>query len=310
MKKRGLIMAEVQVAASLDDDLSSASNHWPTDPASSIYYYTGDPDYRYGWLRLQINIPGGSTIDSCVLRFIAYTDQSGIVSGQIQHTDEDNASNFASSPHTRSMAGPAVDWNNIGAWTAESQYDSPGIKTILQDFIDRPGYNPNQYIAIRLSGIGGTHRAFRQLYQWDGDPAKATKLVYAYTPPTPTVTTQAATAVEATSATGNGNITALNNGVCDIRGFVWDLATHGDPGDVAPGASGYANDVAENNGFGTGAFTGSLTGLPAEDTIYVRAYAHNENGYGYGDEIEFTTKALSVPVADGDLIGIPVIRKS
>lgn len=107
----------------------------------------------------------------------------------------------------------------------------------------------------------------------------------------PTVTTQAATNVGATTATGNGNITAVNNESCDIRGFVWDLATHGDPGNVAPGASGYANDVPESNGFGTGAFTGSLTGLPPDDTIYVRAYAHNENGYGYGGEINFLTES-------------------
>lgn len=119
----------------------------------------------------------------------------------------------------------------------------------------------------------------------------------------PTVTTSAASSVEATTATGNGNITAVNNGSCDIRGFVWDLATHGDPGNVAPGASGYANDVAESDGFGTGAFTGSLTGLPTGDTIYVRAYAHNENGYGYGAEINFLTKPAAptnVSATDGD----------
>lgn len=118
----------------------------------------------------------------------------------------------------------------------------------------------------------------------------------------PTVTTQAATDIEATTATGNGNITAVNNGTCDLRGFVWDLDTHGDPGNVAPGASGYANDVPESNSFGTGAFTGSLTGLPTGDTIYCRAYAHNENGYGYGDEVNFLTKPAAptnVSATDG-----------
>ncbi len=118
----------------------------------------------------------------------------------------------------------------------------------------------------------------------------------------PTVTTQAATNIEATTATGNGNITAVNNETCDIRGFVWDLATQGAPGNVAPGASGYANDVPESDGFGTGAFTGSLTGLPTGDTIYVRAYAHNVNGYGYGAEINFLTKPAAptnVSATDG-----------
>lgn len=119
----------------------------------------------------------------------------------------------------------------------------------------------------------------------------------------PTVATQAATDIEATTATGNGNITNTGGENCDIRGIVWDLATHGDPGNTAPGASDYANDVSESNGFGTGAFTRSLTGLPTGDTIYARAYAHNSAGYAYGDEVNFLTKPAaptSVSATDGD----------
>lgn len=119
----------------------------------------------------------------------------------------------------------------------------------------------------------------------------------------PTVTIQAVSSIEDTTATGNGNITDTGNGICDLRGFVWDLASQGAPGNVAPGASGYANDVPEANGFGTGAFTGSLTGLPTGDTIYVRAYVHNSWGYAYSDEVSFLTKPAAptnVDATDGD----------
>ncbi|KKL56570.1 hypothetical protein LCGC14_2244080, partial [marine sediment metagenome] len=106
----------------------------------------------------------------------------------------------------------------------------------------------------------------------------------------PTVTSQAFTAKEDTTATGNGNITFDGGENCDIRGYVWDLASQGAPGNVAPGSSGYANDVAEGGSFGEGAFTSSLTGLPTGDTIYGRAYAHNSKGYAYGAEVNFLTK--------------------
>lgn len=118
----------------------------------------------------------------------------------------------------------------------------------------------------------------------------------------PTVTSQAATNVEDTTATGNGNITDIGAGNADRRGIVWDLATHGDPGNVAPGASGYANDVGTNGDFGVGAFTENLVGLPTGDTIYYRAYAHNSAGYSYGGEVNFLTKPAAptnVAATDG-----------
>ncbi|MBA7641559.1 hypothetical protein ES703_49244 [subsurface metagenome] len=119
----------------------------------------------------------------------------------------------------------------------------------------------------------------------------------------PTVTTQAASNIEDTTATGHGNITDTGDENCDIRGIVWDLSTHGDPGNVSPAASDYANDVAETPGpFGAGAFTRNLTSLPTGDTIYARAYAHNSAGYSYGAEINFLTKPAAptnVSATDG-----------
>ena len=124
------------------------------------------------------------------------------------------------------------------------------------------------------------------------------------TEPLPTVTTQAASSVEATTATGNGNITNLNGGGnADYRYFVWDTSSHGDPGNVAPAASAYPNHVDEGPGsYGTGAFTESLTSLPSGTTIYARACAHNSLGYGYGAEVSFLTKPAAptnVAATDG-----------
>lgn len=54
------------------------------------------------------------------------------------------------------------------------------------------------------------------------------------------------------------------------------------------------------DGSGTGTFTGSLTGLSANTTYYVRAYATNAAGTAYGSQMSFTTLANSTPVTDYD----------
>ena len=108
----------------------------------------------------------------------------------------------------------------------------------------------------------------------------------------PTVTTQAATDIEATTATGSGNITDTGGENCDIRGFQWD---------VNSGAP-YTNNVTTSGNYSAGTFTGNLTGLPTGTTIYYRAEAHNSAGWGYGNEVTFLTKPAAptnVAATDG-----------
>lgn len=97
----------------------------------------------------------------------------------------------------------------------------------------------------------------------------------------PTVTTQAVSDIEPTTATGNGNITATGGENCSKRGICWN--TTGSP-TVADSKS------EETDSFGTGAFTRPMTGLTPGEHYYVKAYAYNSAGYGYGGEVEFTAK--------------------
>lgn len=98
----------------------------------------------------------------------------------------------------------------------------------------------------------------------------------------PIVQTDPATEIEATTATGNGNITDTGGENCDKRGVCWN--TTGNP-TVSDSKS------EETGSFSTGAFTRPMSGLSPGTKYYVKAYAHNSSGYGYGDEVEFTTVA-------------------
>ncbi len=101
----------------------------------------------------------------------------------------------------------------------------------------------------------------------------------------PTVTTQAASDITVDSATLNGNITATGGENATARGFyLVEGSGTPDSGDTVISASG---------SFGTGAFTGSATGLTGDTLYSARAFATNSAGTSVGDVIEFTTEAAA-----------------
>jgi hypothetical protein len=101
----------------------------------------------------------------------------------------------------------------------------------------------------------------------------------------PTVTTTQVTNVTQTTATGGGNVTNSGGATVTERGICWSTSHN-------PTTSG----SHANSGTGTGSFTVNMTGLTANTTYYVRAYAVNSAGTSYGSEVSFTTQqALTVP---------------
>ncbi len=80
------------------------------------------------------------------------------------------------------------------------------------------------------------------------------------------------------AAVSGGNIT--NNGGTPVtqRGVVWGTSPN-------PTTANNSTD----DGSGTGSYTSTLTGLTANTTYYVRAYATNSAGTAYGNQLSFTT---------------------
>jgi len=97
----------------------------------------------------------------------------------------------------------------------------------------------------------------------------------------PTVTTAAITNITATSATSGGNVTSEGSAAVTVRGVCWSASQNPT----------IANSFTAD-GAGTGAFTSAITGLTESITYYVRAYATNQFGTAYGNEVSYTTAAL------------------
>jgi len=97
----------------------------------------------------------------------------------------------------------------------------------------------------------------------------------------PTVTTAAVTNITSTAAACGGNVTNEGSAPVTARGVCWN---------TSPGAT-IANSFTAD-GAGTGAFTSAISGLTESTTYYVRAYATNQFGTAYGNEVSFTTAVL------------------
>lgn len=104
-----------------------------------------------------------------------------------------------------------------------------------------------------------------------------------------TVTTQAVTNVSTIIATANGTITDLGVPQSTAYGFCWN--TTGNP---------TINDSKINKGAAstTGAFSSFIFGLSNNTTYYLRAYATNEAGTSYGEEVSFSTFTLTLEVSE------------
>lgn len=98
----------------------------------------------------------------------------------------------------------------------------------------------------------------------------------------PVLTTLPVTSVSYTSAVSGGNISDNGGANVTARGIVWDTNPN-------PTISLSTKTV---NGNGNGTFNSNMSSLTPGVTYYIRAYATNSRGVGYGENISFTTTVL------------------
>ncbi len=101
----------------------------------------------------------------------------------------------------------------------------------------------------------------------------------------PVVSTNNISIYNQTSASAGGIVISNGGAAVTKRGVCWSTSqnpTTADPSTI--------------DGFGLGAFTSTITGLSPNTTYYVRAYAENSAGIGYGLNVSFkTTSSATIP---------------
>ena len=94
----------------------------------------------------------------------------------------------------------------------------------------------------------------------------------------PEVTTLSVTEITETSAVAGGDVTSDGGAEVTARGVCWS---------VNPNPT--MDDKHTEDGTGVGQFVSNLPNLAINTTYYLRAYATNEVGTSYGEEVTFTT---------------------
>ena len=192
-------MAELdrQVGDSADDCRAIwKGSDWVFDATASQistgYWAAVNFKHGGGMRFTNITIPKGSTITSAYLTLTSYTDRSStVVRSKIRGEDADNPSAFSdySDYSGRPRTSAEVNWDSIPAWTAETEYNSPEIKTVIQEIIDRANWASGNAVVIFWDDHDDrsdhNSETVRAAYAYDSSSTKAPKLHIEYTPPAP-----------------------------------------------------------------------------------------------------------------------------
>ncbi|MFM9910564.1 MAG: DUF1566 domain-containing protein [Chitinophagaceae bacterium] len=139
-----------------------------------------------------------------------------------------------------------------------------------------------------ISGLASATTYYVRAYATNtGGTTYGTQVSFTTTASSPTISaTTSVSSITTTTAISGGNISADGGFPVTARGICW--STSPNPTTVL--------STKTTDGTGTGSFTSNLTGLTSPGvTYYVRAYASNNIGTTYGNEISFTT-----PIVIGD----------
>jgi len=264
----------------------AGSSAWQINRAFEVYDTAGIPDNAY--------------ILSCIL-YIYITDiqddtgvreQTYVVHSSGSYPEDPPvAGDFDVAHYTMSYGGTTGYYDELSddAW-AGITFNSTGKGWINKTGVTRLAFmNSYDYVD---SSPGDGEKGYISWCSHSGSNPSYLEINWLVSP---TVTSSAATSVGTTTATANGNITDLGgDGSATYRGAVYDTSSHADPGNVAPGSSGYASFTVEGPGsYGTGAFTASLTSLGEDQTYYYRTWCIAGWGYDYSDtEQNFHTLQL------------------
>ncbi|MFT6269686.1 MAG: type IV pilus assembly protein PilY1 [Alphaproteobacteria bacterium] len=135
---------------------------------------------RYTAARFKnLNIPQGSTVINAYLEFTAY--RNGLSSGArmtIRGANQNSPGDF--SPHHRyelrdiPKTSASVNWADMPPFYRNGVYQSPAVTDIVQEIVNRTGWNPGNEMMLIMSDFGSSRRG---AFTYNGRASAATRLV-------------------------------------------------------------------------------------------------------------------------------------
>ena len=167
------------------------------------------------------------------------------------------------------VTAKGVCWNTTGNAT-------------ITDGKTNDGTGSGSYVSIITGLTAGAKYYLRAYATNEAGTAYGNEVTFATLDSTtvPTVTTTTVSSIMVKTALSGGTVTSWGGDTVKVKGVCWN--TKGNP---------TVTDSKTENGNGLGAFTSTLYPLAANTTYYVRAYAANSKGTGYGLVDTFKTQS-------------------
>ncbi|MBW2302213.1 MAG: hypothetical protein JRF57_00720 [Deltaproteobacteria bacterium] len=146
-------------------------------------YSTTSNDAIVGIRFQNVNVPQGATITNAYIEFTAKADSSTApantnftIRGQLDD-DTDQFSATLNNIDSRPRTAASVAWSNVSAWTHDTTYQTPDIKEIVQEIVNRTGWVKGNSMVFIFSGTGK-----RDAKSYDNSHSEAPLLHIEFTP--------------------------------------------------------------------------------------------------------------------------------
>ena len=165
-------------AAGTDDGISSSdsnfNNNWEYC-AFGLWFGAG-PTVRNAFFRFpDVTIDQGSTITSCLLKVYGVTvnpfpPRAGSTYLNVYLVDEDNPdAPISDAEYNNLSVTDAIEWEEANDWTTDTLYESPELKTILQNIVDRGGFSSGNAVIVLVKDNSSGLNAYQKTRSYDYD---------------------------------------------------------------------------------------------------------------------------------------------
>jgi len=216
-----------QVSGSADDAYEQGAGYFSKTLTSVIVQSnpdSGSDGYIAGGVRFQnITIPKGATVTAAYLQLNVYDATYDNPNMTIYGNDHDNSPDFTEGANiiSRTRTDSGVSW--VDSNVALGWVQSPDLKTIAQEIIDREGWQSGNNITLLLIPDVGTQISIRAK-SYDADPTLAPKLYIEYETDAPPV---AQFISNVTSGTVPLTVQFTDSSSGDPTAWSWDIDNDG-----------------------------------------------------------------------------------
>jgi len=186
-----------QIQADLDDCLYLGStDQWDEGAASHAWFRSGAYLAVYGFsagaLFFNVTIPQAASITSAYFNITCSIQYNqGPVLTRFYGHDVDNSATFSTKEDYKNRIANEitygkVDWDITEVWTVDNEYQSPDLKDIVQEIVDRAGWSSGNNLTFFWEDDGTTRLNYylRHGYAHDASPSDAPTLTITWKPET------------------------------------------------------------------------------------------------------------------------------